>query len=77
MSTHLDKSTGNTDILDIAFISSKLSKHDIQLLISDDLGSDHLPIEIAIDAQPLRNIHTNPIRYKFSQTEKCLNQLSR
>ena len=34
------------------------------------MGSDHLPIEITIDAQPLRNIHTNPIRYKFNQTDR-------
>ena len=68
--THLDKSTCNTDILDMAFIPSKLSKYDIQFLIGDDLGSDHLPIEIAIDAQPLRNIHTDPIRYKFNQTDR-------
>ena len=68
--THLDKSTGKTDILDMAFISPKLSKHDIQFLIGDDLGSDHLPIKIAIDSQPLRNIHTNPIRYKFNQTDR-------
>ena len=49
--THLDR-YGNTDILDMAFISPNLSKHDIQSLIGDDLGSDHLPIEIAIDTQP-------------------------
>ena len=57
--THLDKRTGNTDILDMAFISRNLTKHDIQFLIGDDLGSDHLPIEISIDAQPHRNIHTH------------------
>ena len=68
--THLDKRTGNTDILDMAFISQNLSEHDIQFLIGDELGSDHLPIEIAIDAQPHRNTHTNPIRYKFSQTDR-------
>ena len=68
--TNLDKRTGNTDILDMALISQNLSKHDIQFLIGDDLGSDHLPIEIAIDAQPHRNIHTNPIRYKFNQTDR-------
>ena len=34
------------------------------------MGSDHLPIEISIDAQPHRNIHTNPIRYKFNQTDR-------
>ena len=68
--THLDKRTGNTDILDIAFISPNLTKHEIQFLIGDDLGSDHLPIEISIDAQTHRNIHTNPFRYKFNQTDR-------
>ena len=70
--THLDKRTDNTDILDMAFISPNLTKHDIHYikLIGDDLGSDHLPIEIPIDAQPHRNIHTNPIRYKFNQTNR-------
>ena len=38
--------------------------------MTDDLGSDHLPIEISIDTQPHRNIHTNPIRYKFNQTDR-------
>ena len=42
--THLDRYTGNTDILDMAFLSPNLSKHDIQFLIGDDLGSGHLPI---------------------------------
>ena len=68
--THLDKGRGNTDILDTAFISSNLTKHDIQFLIGDDLGSDHLLIEISIDAQSHRNIHTNPIKYKFNQTDR-------
>ena len=54
----------------MAFISPNLTKHDIQFLIDDDLGSDHLPIEISIDAQLHRNIHTNPIRYKFNQTDR-------
>ena len=67
---HLDRSTGNTDILHVAFISPNLFKHNIQFLICDDLGSNHLPIEITIDAQPLRNIHSNPIRYKFNQTDR-------
>ena len=66
---HLDRYSGNTDIQDMAFISPNLSKHDIQFLIGDDLGSDHLPIEIAIDTQPHRNIHINPVRYKFNQTD--------
>ena len=42
-------------------ISPNLTKHDIQFLIGDDLGSNHLPIEITMDTQPQRNIHTNPI----------------
>ena len=40
--TDLDRNTGNTEILDMAFISPNLSKHDIQFLLGDDLGSDHL-----------------------------------
>ena len=66
--THLDRAKGSTDILDMAFISPNLTKHDIQFLIGDDLDSNHLPIEILIDAQLHRNTHTNPIRYKFDQT---------
>ena len=68
--TNLDKRTGNTDVLDMAFISPNLTKHDIQFLTGDDLGSDHLPIEISTDDQPNRNIHTNLIRYKFNQTDR-------
>ena len=61
----------STDILDMAFISPNLTKHDIQFLIGYDLGSDqHLPIEISIDSQPRRNTHTNPIRYKFDHTDR-------
>ena len=44
--THMDRSTGNTDVLEMAFTSTNLAKHDIQFQIGDDLGSDHLPIEI-------------------------------
>ena len=55
----------------MAFISPNLTKHDIQFLIGDYLGSDPLPIEISIDAQPHKNIHTtNPIRYKCNQTDR-------
>ena len=68
--THLDRYTGNTDILDMAFSSLNLSKHDIQFLIGDDLGSDQLPIEIAMDTPPHRNTHINPVRYKFDQTDR-------
>ena len=68
--THLDKRTGNTSILDMAFISPNLTKHNIQFLIDDDLGSDHLPIEFLIDAQPYSNVNANPIRYKFDQIDR-------
>ena len=68
--THLDRAKGSTDILDMAFISPNLTKHDIQFLTGDDLGSNHLPIEISVDAQPHRNTHTNPIRYKFNQIDR-------
>ena len=68
--THLDRHTGNKDILDMAFSSLNLSNHDVQFLIGDDLGSDHLPIEIAIDPLPHRNTHINPVRYKFNQTDR-------
>ena len=61
--THLDRYTGNTDILDMAFSSPNLSEHDIQFLIGDDLGSDHLPSEIAINTPPHRNTYINPFRY--------------
>ena len=68
--THLDTAKGSTDILHMGFISPNLTEHDIQFLIGDDLGSDHLPIEISIDAQPHRNTHTNPVWYKFDQTDR-------
>ena len=50
--THMDRANGSTDILDTAFISPNLAKHDIQFQTGDDLGSDHLPIEISIDPPP-------------------------
>ena len=61
MSTRIWTREQTTDILDMAFISPNLTKHDIQFLIGDDLGSDHLPIEITTDAQSHRNIHTTPL----------------
>ena len=42
--TRMDRANSSTDILDMAFISPTLAKHDIQFQIGDDLGSDHLPI---------------------------------
>ena len=70
--THMDRANGSTDLLDMAFLSPNLAKHDIQFQIGDDLGSDHLPIEISIDAPPHRNSHTNHIKYKFDQTDRSI-----
>ena len=66
----MDRANGSTDILDMAFISPNLAKHDIQFQIGDDLGSDHLPIEIAIDTPPHRNTFTDHTKYKFDQTDR-------
>ena len=72
----MDRANGSRDILDMAFTSPKLAKHDIQFQIGDDLGSDHLPIEISIDTPspppppPHRNSSTNHIKYKFDQTDR-------
>ena len=68
--THMDRANGSTDILDMAFISQNLAIHDIQFQIGADLGSYHLPIEISIDTTPHRNTSTNPIKYKFDQTDR-------
>ena len=68
--THMDRRTGSTDILDMAFISQNLAIYDIQFQIGVDLGSDHVPIEISIDTTPLRNIFTNHTKYKFDQTDR-------
>ena len=67
---HIDRVNGNTDLLDMAFISPNLAKHDIQFQIGDDLGSDHLLIEVSIDAPPHRNSFTNHAKHKFDQTDR-------
>ena len=66
--THMDRVNCSIDILDLAFISQNLATHGIQ--IGADLGSNHLPIEISIDTTPHRNTSTNPIKYKFDQTDR-------
>ena len=68
--TYMDWRNGNTDILDMAFITPNLAIHDLQFQIGVDLGSDHLPIEISIDTTPYRNTFTNHTRYKFDQTDR-------
>ena len=68
--THMDRSNGSTDPFDMAFISPNLAKHDIQFQIGDDLGSDHLPIEVSTDVPAHRNSSINYIRHKFDQTDR-------
>ena len=68
--TYMDWRNGNTDILDMVFITQNLIIHDTQFQIGVDLGSDHLPIEIKIDTTPHRNTSTNPTRYNFDQTDR-------
>ena len=67
--THIDRANGSTDLSDMAFISPNLAKHDIHFQINN-LGSDHLPIEVSIDAPPHRNSSINHTKYKFEQTDR-------
>ena len=68
--THIDRSSGSTDLLDMAFVSPNLAKHYIQFQIGDYLGRDHLPIEVSVDVPPHRNSSTNHTKYKFDQTDR-------
>ena len=68
--THMDRTEDSTDILDMAFISPNLAKHDNQFQIGDDLGCDHLPIEISIETPPHRSTFTDHTKYKFDQTNR-------
>ena len=43
--THMDRRTGSTDILDMAFIFQNLAIHDIQFQIGVDLGSITYPLK--------------------------------
>ena len=80
---HMDRAKGSTDILDMVLISPNLAKHDIQFQISDDLGSDHLPIEIeiSIDTPPpphiVIHLLTTPSTNLTRLTKKYSNQHSR
>ena len=56
---HMDRANGSTDLLDMAFMSPNLAKHDIQFQMVDDLGSHHLPIEVSVDAPPHRHLSIN------------------
>ena len=79
----MDRAKGSTDMLDMEFISPNLAKHDIQFQIGDDLGSDHLPIEISVDTLPPPHTHigthllTTPSTNLTRLIEKYWNQHSR
>ena len=74
----MNRSNGSTDLLDMAFISPNLAKHDTQFQIDDDLGSDHLPIKISIDAHSIEtHLLTTPGTNLIRRTEKYSNQPSR
>ena len=76
--THMDRGNGSTDILDMAFISLKLAKDDIQFQIGDNLCSDHLPIEISIDTPHIRtHLLTTSSTNLTRLTKKYSNQHSR
>ena len=70
--THMDRSKGSTDLLDMAFISPDLAKHDSQFQIGDDLGSNHLPIEVSIDDPPHVKSSINQTKHKFDQTDRSI-----
>ena len=76
----MGRANGSTDLLDMVFISPNLAKHDILFQIGDDLGSNHLPIEVSVDAPPHSNSSINlttPSTSLTRLTEKCSNQLLR
>ena len=66
----MDRANGNTELLNMAFISPNLAKYDFQFQMGDDLGSDHLPIKISTDTPPHTNSTTNLTKYKFYQTDR-------
>ena len=76
--TYMDWRSGNTDILDMAFITQNLAIHDLQFQKGVDLGSDHLPIEISLIQHPIGTPSlTTPGINLIRLTEKCSNQYSR
>ena len=69
--THLGRGRGSTDILGMAFVYQNLTTHDIQFQIDDDLGSNHLPIDISTTLEhtlllSLLSTSLNRLTEKFS-----------
>ena len=48
--THLNKATGNADILDMAFATNSVLNRVTDCYVGEDLGSDHLPLHIKVGA---------------------------
>ena len=67
--THMDRSSCSTDVLDMAFISPNLAKHDIQFQISDDLSSDHPSKSQLIHYHIGIHLLTTPGTYSIRPTE--------
>ena len=60
---------GTSDILDMAFMTPRLSSRDNSFSVADDhMGSDHFPIQISLD-KPLKwNTPLTEPRYRFDKT---------
>ena len=56
--------TGNQSRLDICLASSNIIEL-CSLGVMDDVGSDHYPLNIIIDASPKRHIINRPLRWKI------------
>ena len=64
---------GTSDILDTAFISPGLSSRDPFFSVADDhMGSDHFPIQIALDKPLKRNTPLTESCYQFDKTDDDL-----
>ena len=74
----MDKSIGNTHLLDMAFTSPNLAKRDIQFQKGDNLGSDHLPLKSQLMLHHIEiYLLTTPSTNLTRLTEKYSNQHSR
>ena len=62
--TYTDRRTGNQSCLDICLASSNIIEL-CSLGVMDDVGSDHYPLNIIIDASPKRQIINKPPRWKI------------
>ena len=76
--THMDRRTGSTDILDMAFISQNLAIHDIQFQIGVDLEAITYPLKSQLIQHHLGLPSlTTPSINLTRLTEKYSNQYSR